>query len=138
MAGAGGTRNGAGRPKGRSSPETLAMKATFEEMARFHAPAICRPASASHCGGSRISTSFGGTTTGRGTSVKIIDDPHTSASMRNHEVAARIQALKDKVVAEGSRSCLTVYVGLRATLLPARSAVKRGLCFEIRSHLTPM
>jgi hypothetical protein len=27
-------------------------------------------------GGSRISTSFGGTTTGRGASVKIIDDPH--------------------------------------------------------------
>jgi hypothetical protein len=28
--------------------------------------------------------------------------------------------------------------GLRATPLPARSAVKRGLCFKIRFHLAPM
>jgi hypothetical protein len=30
--------NGAGRPKGRSSPATLQMMATFEEMASAHAP----------------------------------------------------------------------------------------------------
>jgi hypothetical protein len=38
MADHGGACNGAGRPKGRSSPATLQMKATFEEMARAHAP----------------------------------------------------------------------------------------------------
>ena len=34
----GGVRPGAGRPNGRSSPAMLEMKATFEEIARKHAP----------------------------------------------------------------------------------------------------
>ena len=38
MADHGGARNGAGRPKGRSSPTTLQMKATFQEMARARGP----------------------------------------------------------------------------------------------------
>ena len=37
MSGRGGTRVGAGRPKGRASPQVLEQKAIFEEAARSHA-----------------------------------------------------------------------------------------------------